>query len=162
MGRKNNCLYSRDWSNPECFALMASPGMMHCVQTLCKILQGRLTHPSNISRDWAKSVGLIFAHLATFAFLSTFVFVKLQRKKSFSILPSPAGMSLTKLSLGRNNLLYIRRHNSRPGRVWWVTYPGWGQEYWKAFLQCTVTQAQKCCSHVSAWSAFSNPWSKHY
>jgi hypothetical protein len=28
----------------------------------------------------------------------------LRRRKSFSIFPSPAGMSLTKLSLGRNNL----------------------------------------------------------
>ncbi len=28
----------------------------------------------------------------------------LHRKKSFSIFPSPAGMSLTKLSLGRSNL----------------------------------------------------------
>jgi hypothetical protein len=78
--------------------------MMHCVQTLCKIVQGRLTHPSNICRDLAKSVGLIFAHLATFAFLSTFILVKLHRKKSISIFPSLAGMSLTKLSLGRNNI----------------------------------------------------------
>jgi hypothetical protein len=29
----------------------------------------------------------------------------LQRKKSFSIFPSPAGMSLTKVSLGGNNFL---------------------------------------------------------
>jgi hypothetical protein len=37
----------------------------------------------------------------------------LYRKKSFSIFPSPAGMSLTKLSLGEN-----LRHYSRLGRVW--------------------------------------------
>ncbi len=34
-------------------------------------------------------------------------------KKSLAVFPSPAGMSLTKLSLGGNNLNF-----SRPGRVW--------------------------------------------
>ena len=37
-------------------------------------------------------------------------------KKELAIFPSPAGMSLTKLSLGRKKLNY-----SRPGRVWSVT-----------------------------------------
>jgi hypothetical protein len=37
-------------------------------------------------------------------------------KKRLSFFPSPAGLSLTKLSLARNNLIF-----SRPGRVWLVT-----------------------------------------
>jgi hypothetical protein len=37
-------------------------------------------------------------------------------KKGLAIFPSPAGMSLTKLSLGGKKLNY-----SRPGRVWSVT-----------------------------------------
>jgi hypothetical protein len=38
-------------------------------------------------------------------------------KKKLSFFPSPAGMSLTKLSLAGNNLI----NKSRPGRVWLVT-----------------------------------------
>jgi hypothetical protein len=38
---------------------------------------------------------------------------KIHCKKRFAIFPSPAGMSLTKLSHARNNLTI-----SRPGRVW--------------------------------------------
>ena len=41
---------------------------------------------------------------------------KLHCKKELAIFPSPAGMSLTKLSLGGKKLNY-----SRPGRVWSVT-----------------------------------------
>jgi hypothetical protein len=37
-------------------------------------------------------------------------------KKRLSFFPSPAGMSLTKLSLAGNNLI-----NNSPGRVWLVT-----------------------------------------
>ncbi len=41
---------------------------------------------------------------------------RLHCKKELAIFPSPAGMSLTKLSLGGKKLNY-----SRPGRVWSVT-----------------------------------------
>ncbi len=37
-------------------------------------------------------------------------------KKRLAIIPSPAGMSITKLSLARNNKIF-----SRTGRVWLVT-----------------------------------------
>jgi hypothetical protein len=47
--------------------------------------------------------------------------------KSFSIFPSPAGMSLTKHSLGGNNDVIYKLFPPS------VIHPGWGREYRKAF-----------------------------
>jgi hypothetical protein len=53
-------------------------------------------------------------------------------KKRFSIFPSSAGMSLTKLSLGGNNLIYTER-------VYIVSdIPAGDGNIAKLFLQCTV------------------------
>ncbi len=50
--------------------------------------------------------------------LSVLFYPFLHRNKSFSIFLSPAGMSLTKLSLGGNNLYMTPLfHYSRPGKV---------------------------------------------
>ncbi len=57
----------------------------------------------------------------------------LQRKKSISIFPSLAGMSLTKLSLGRNNLYMTSLFPPRESLVG-KSHPGWGREYRKAFF----------------------------
>ncbi len=55
-------------------------------------------------------------------------------KKRLAVFPSPAGMSLTKLSLAGNNLIY-----SRPGRAWFVTsWLGTGKSV-TFFLQCNKT-----------------------
>jgi hypothetical protein len=52
-------------------------------------------------------------------------------KKSFSIFPSPAGMSLTKLSLGGNNDVIYKFF---PPRETLVSDTGWGRKYRKAFF----------------------------
>ncbi len=63
----------------------------------------------------------------------------IHRKNRFSIFPSPAGMSLTKLSLGGNHEIiptqgeFGKRH------------PGWGREYRIAFFTVTC----KCTVHNS-------------
>jgi hypothetical protein len=55
----------------------------------------------------------------------------LHRKKRLTIFPSPAGMSLTKLSLGGNNKIF-----SHLGKVWLVTSRlGMGKSV-TFFLQC--------------------------
>jgi hypothetical protein len=41
-------------------------------------------------------------------------------KKRLSIFPSPAGMSLAKLSLAGDNLIIDNENYSQPGRVWLV------------------------------------------
>jgi hypothetical protein len=51
-------------------------------------------------------------------------------KKRLTIFPSPAGMSLTKLSLDGNNLIIPVQGEF--GK--W--HPGWGRENCKSFLQC--------------------------
>ncbi len=45
---------------------------------------------------------------------------KLHYKKRFAIFPSPAGMSLTKLSLDGNNLIIPAQRGF--GLVWWLTF----------------------------------------
>jgi hypothetical protein len=52
-------------------------------------------------------------------------------KKRLAVFPSPTGMSLTKLSLARNNLIIPAQGGFGKG------HPGWGQENRKPFLQCT-------------------------
>ncbi len=51
-------------------------------------------------------------------------------KKRLTIFLSPAGMSLTKVSLAGNN--------SRPGRVWLMAGTGLGRENRQPFLQCMM------------------------
>jgi hypothetical protein len=53
-----------------------------------------------------------------------------QRKKSFSIFPSPAGMSLTKISLGGNNLYMTSLFPPKES----LGGTGWGREYRKVFF----------------------------
>jgi hypothetical protein len=60
--------------------------------------------------------------LLTHKYLKQFA-MKEHCKKELAIFPSPAGMSLTKLSLGGKKLNY-----SRPGRVWSVTSRRLGTE----------------------------------
>ncbi len=56
-------------------------------------------------------------------------------KKELAVFPSPAGMSLIKLFLGGNNLVF-----SRPERVWSVSPAGDGKMA-NSFLQCKITFA---------------------
>ncbi len=52
-------------------------------------------------------------------------------KKKVSLFPSPAGMSMTKLSLGRNNqIIPVQGEFDQ-----W--HPSWGREKGKPFLQCS-------------------------
>jgi len=55
-------------------------------------------------------------------------------KKSFSIFPSPAGMSLTKLSLGGNNLYMTSLFPPRKSLV--IDIPAGDGNIKKLFLQC--------------------------
>ncbi len=62
-------------------------------------------------------------------------------KKWLSFFPSPAGMSLTILSLVGNNLII-----TRPGRVWLVTSPlGTGK-----MITFFTVQVYLCCFHCSS------------
>ncbi len=49
------------------------------------------------------SIGFISGHYPFFRMLTLFKWLLYTVKKRFTIFPSPAGMSLTKLPLGRNN-----------------------------------------------------------
>jgi hypothetical protein len=66
---------------------------------------------------------------------------KLHRKESFSIFPSPAGMSLTKLSLGGNNVYMTSLFPPRESLV--SDIPA-GDRYDMLFLRCLVS----CIAHV--------------
>ncbi len=57
-------------------------------------------------------------------------------KKSFSIFPSPAGMSLTKLSLGGNNLYMTSLFPPRKSLV--IDIPAGDGNIKKLFLQCSL------------------------
>ncbi len=62
-------------------------------------------------------------------------------KKGLAVFPAPAGMSLTKLSLGGNNLIFPAQGEFSQWR------PGWGRENGKLFLQCRewrLRQWKKC------------------
>ncbi len=58
----------------------------------------------------------------------------LHRKKSFSIFPSPAGMSITKLSLGGNNDVIYKLFPPRESLV--SDLPAGNGNFEKLFLQC--------------------------
>ncbi len=60
--------------------------------------------------------------------------MSLHCKKSFSIFPSPAGMSLTKLSLGGNNLYMTSLFPPRKSLV--IDVPAGDGNIKKLFLQC--------------------------
>jgi hypothetical protein len=62
-------------------------------------------------------------------------FLLLHREKSFSIFPSPAGMSLTKLSLDGNNDVIYKLFPPRKSLVSDIP-AGHGNIYPKTFLQC--------------------------
>jgi hypothetical protein len=67
--------------------------------------------------------------------------LKIHRKKRFTSFPSPAGMSLTKLPLGRNNSVMTSLFPPRESLV--VTSPGWGRETPEPFyLRCVSYWAQ--------------------
>ncbi len=61
-------------------------------------------------------------------------------KKRFSIFTSQAGMSLTKLSLARNSLIFLGQGKFDQ----W--YPGWGLENRYPFLQCGLSN--KVCKRI--------------
>jgi hypothetical protein len=76
-------------------------------------------------------------------------FFSIHRKKSFSIFPSPAGMSLTKLSLGGNNDVIYKLFPPRE-------CSGWGREYQKAFLRCMVCyEMYFLCFYLTSWQTWS-------
>ncbi len=63
-------------------------------------------------------------NIIKFCFDSIFRFGTVHCKKCLSIFPSPAGMSLTKLSLvGKNLIIPVQGEFGK-----W--HPGWGREYW--------------------------------
>jgi hypothetical protein len=63
----------------------------------------------------------------------------IHRKKSFSIFPSPAGMSLTKLSLGGNNDIIYKLFPPRESLV--SDIPAGDGNIEKLFLQCKALPA---------------------
>jgi hypothetical protein len=65
------------------------------------------------------------------------------RKKSFSIFPSPAVMSLTKLSLGRNNLYMTSLFPPRESLG--SDIPAGEGNIEKLFLRCIVGNNKKSC-----------------
>jgi hypothetical protein len=70
------------------------------------------------------------------------------RKKSFSIFPSPAKMSLTKLCLGGNNLY---KTSLFPPRKSWVSdIPAGDGNIDKLFLRCTDTYFTQICIGMHA------------
>ncbi len=64
------------------------------------------------------------------------------RKKSFSIFPSPAGMSLSKLSLGRNNSYMTSLFPTRESLVSDILAGGGNIK--KLFLRCNVHFVVQC------------------
>jgi hypothetical protein len=65
--------------------------------------------------------------------------MKLHRNRNFTSFPSPAGMPLTKLPLGRNNLFMTSLFPPRES-------PGWGRETREPFF--TVYAAQFPIFHI--------------
>jgi hypothetical protein len=80
--------------------------------------------------------GLLSSELCHFQLRINCIFAQLpvHHKKSFSILPSPAGMSLTKLPVGGNYDVMYKLFLLRESLV--SDIPAWGREYRKAFLRC--------------------------
>ncbi len=81
------------------------------------------------------------------------------RKKKFTSFPSPAGMSLTKLPLDRNNSVMTSLFP--PGRVWWW-HPGWGRETREPFfygvdLQSLFGLHVQCTAVLIDWGPATSP-----
>jgi hypothetical protein len=75
------------------------------------------------------------------AFERVFKDFKLHRKTSFSIFPSPAGMPLTKLSLGGNNDVIYKLFPPKESLV--SDIPAGDMNIEKLFLQCIVQPTTK-------------------
>ncbi len=76
---------------------------------------------------------------------------KLYRKKSFSIFPFPAGMSLNKLSLGGNNLYMTSLFPLRESLL--SDIPGGDGNIEKFFLRCRAGQEWKKIRGAPGWVA---------
>jgi hypothetical protein len=87
-------------------------------------------------RGRERLTGLFTLTLTTWLAVSSFSYTV---KKSFSIFPSPAGMSLTKLSLGGNNDVIYKLFPPRESLV--SDIPAVDGNIEKLFLRCSsVTQ----------------------
>jgi hypothetical protein len=74
-------------------------------------------------------------HIISYCRIDNFTVLLPHRKKNISLFPSPAGMSVTKLSLGGNSL-YMK--SLFPPRESLVRHHGWVWDYRKVFLRCTI------------------------
>ncbi len=82
----------------------------------------------------------MFARLSAYLLASLCLPAYLHCKKELAVFPSPAGMSLIKLFLGGNNLVF-----SRPERVWSVT-SRLGTGKWLTLFYSVPTRVAACLS----------------
>jgi hypothetical protein len=76
-----------------------------------------------------------YSFFLSFLLLTSWKRLSRHRKKTFLIFPSPAGMSLTKLSLGGNNDVIYKLFPPRESLASDIQAgAGWGREYRKAFF----------------------------
>jgi hypothetical protein len=116
-------------------------------------IRGARTYRARICK-YLRSPGIKSEELKTPAYVvaparqagNRFLGSLLHCKKELAIFPSPAGMSLTKLSLGGKKLNY-----SRPGRVWSVTSRlGMGKRLTLFYSVCLQKRAQYSTAELLA------------